>query len=740
MSTWYYYNESGEKIAVTGGQLKGLAKAGLITPDTIVENAEGKSAPARKVKGLTFAAITQPEPAQETESPLSNNENVASSNTTEDKFKTFDQPDDEPATVLEPGTLLANRYRLLQQIGRGGMGVVWSAEEKQAGRKVVLKFVPHDLKNFETAVAQLKESFKKIHELHHQHICPTYTLEEDNHLGYYLVMKWLNGETLDQYIERTAGRKQPLPFEETLRILRPVAGALDYAHTKRIIHRDIKPSNIFIVLDDKKTFRDVQVIDFGLASEIRSSLTRVSQVRFDTSGTRPYMAPEQWRGRKQSAATDQYALAVTAYELLAGHLPFDVGDLGMLRMAVMNDPPVPLQNMPYHVNAALLKALAKDGGERFECCTDFIEALGGAEFAVVKKTQVTPQKRIRQEQYKKRREEQKQAEQQRWYAGGCRSGSDRVFLKKHARSLYRAAAAILLIATIPFVVSMATTSWKNARIRQAARQAAADWVEQQNREKRWGASIRYVGYTDSVNSAAFSPDGKKIVMGSNDKTARVLKVESTNVLTRLNVLQRLVGHQDSVNSAAFSSDGKKIVTSSNDKTARIWDAESGKALLKLEGHTDSVNSAAFSPDGKKIVTVSDDKTARIWDAESGRELGRLGGHNGSANVVALSPDGMRIVTCNSTETSIWDTKSGKKLLKLKEYTNNVSSAAFSPDGKKIVTGSGDSTARVWDARSGKELLTLGGRTGDVNSAAFSPDGKQIVMGCEDETVRIWILE
>jgi len=196
--------------------------------------------------------------------------------TNEDPYKTIEQPDEEPAAILEPGTILGNRYELIKQIGRGGMGVVWSAQDRTANRKVVLKFVPSELKNFETAVAQLKDSFSKIHELQHQHICPVYTLEEEFSLGYFHVMKWLEGETLDQYVVRTVGRQQPLPLEEVLQILLPVAKALDYAHSNRIIHRDIKPSNIFVVLDDAKAIRDVQVIDFGLASEIRSSLTRVS--------------------------------------------------------------------------------------------------------------------------------------------------------------------------------------------------------------------------------------------------------------------------------------------------------------------------------------------------------------------------------------------------------------------------------------------------------------------------------
>ena len=287
---------------------------------------------------------------------------------------------EEPAFVLQSGNVLANKYRLIEKIGQGGMGVVWSAEDTIAERKVVLKFVPSELKNFESAVAQLKKSFQKIHELQHPHICPVYTLEEEFSLGYYHTMKWLDGETLDKYVIRTVGRENPLPLGETLRILQPVASALDYAHGrhgKRIVHRDIKPSNIFIELDGEKLLRDVQVIDFGLASEIRSSLTRVSQIRFDTSGTRPYMAPEQWRGHPQSGQTDQYALAVVAYELLAGYLPFNCDDLETLRLAVLQDTPEPIRNLSDVVNAALLRALAKDKEDRFASCVEFVKALGG---------------------------------------------------------------------------------------------------------------------------------------------------------------------------------------------------------------------------------------------------------------------------------------------------------------------------------------------------------------------------
>jgi WD40 repeat protein len=249
------------------------------------------------------------------------------------------------------------------------------------------------------------------------------------------------------------------------------------------------------------------------------------------------------------------------------------------------------------------------------------------------------------------------------------------------------------------------------------------------------AFIELEGHTRSVESVSFSPDGKKVVTGSWDDTARIWDAESGKELVKLE------GRTGDVWSVAFSPDGKKVVTGSEDRTARIWDAESGKELAKLEGHTDRVRSVSFSPDGKKVVTGSDDRTVRIWDAESGKELAKLEGHTSRVESVAFSPDGKKVVTGSTDMTArIWDAESGKELAKLEGRTGDVWSVAFSPDGKKVVTGSEDRTARIWDAESGKELAKLEGHTKCVNSAAFSPDGKKVVTGSEDKTARIWDAE
>ena len=240
------------------------------------------------------------------------------------------------------------------------------------------------------------------------------------------------------------------------------------------------------------------------------------------------------------------------------------------------------------------------------------------------------------------------------------------------------------------------------------------------------------GHGSEVRSVAFSPDGQRIVTGSDDQTAKVWDSASGKELLTLK------GHGSEVRSVAFSPDGQRILTGSGDQTAKVWDSASGKELLTLKGHGSEVRSLAFSPDGQRIVTGSDGQTAKVWDSASGKELLTLKGHGSPVLSVAFSPDGQRIVTGSRDQTAkVWESASGKELLTLKGHGSEVRSLAFSPDGQRIVTGSADQTAKVWDSASGKELLTLKGHVNDVLSVAFSPDGQRIVTGSRDNSAKVW---
>jgi hypothetical protein len=158
-----------------------------------------------------------------------------------------------------------------------------------------------------------------------------------------------------------------------------------------------------------------------------------------------------------------------------------------------------------------------------------------------------------------------------------------------------------------------------------------------------------------------------------------------------------------VRSAAFSPDGTRVVTASN--TARLWDAATGAPLGEPLRHESRVRSAAFSPDGARVVTASEDGTARLWDAVTGAPLGEPMRHNKAVNTAAFSPDGARVVTASNDGTArLWDAATGAPLGEPMRHDTEVNTAAFSPrDGARVVTASSDGTARLWDGATGAPL-------------------------------------
>ena len=203
----------------------------------------------------------------------------------------------------------------------------------------------------------------------------------------------------------------------------------------------------------------------------------------------------------------------------------------------------------------------------------------------------------------------------------------------------------------------------------------------------------------------------------------------------------LLGHSRGVASVAFSPDGKRVVTGSSDSTARVWDLSGPTpAATVLEGHSGSIQSVAFSPDGKRVVTGSSDSTARVWDLSGPTPTATvLEGHRSSIQSVAFCPDGKRVVTGSSDNTArVWDLFGPTPTATVLEgHRGRVTSVAFSPDGKRVVTGSADYTARVWDlSRPIPTSTLLDGHRGMVGSVAFSPDGKRVVTGSDDTTARV----
>jgi serine/threonine protein kinase len=223
---------------------------------------------------------------------------------------------------LRAGWKVFGRYTLVRQLGRGGMGVVWLARDEKLELEVALKFLPENLVHDEIALDDLRRETRRCMKLTHQNIVHVYDLVDDEATAA-IAMEHVEGKTLSAL--RLERPNRVLEAADILPWLRQVCEALDYAHTKaKIVHHDLKPGNIMVGGDG-----EVKVMDFGIASSIHDSASRLSKAAKAGSGggTLPYMSPQQLMGLPPSVSDDVYALGATIYELLTGKPPFFRGSL-----------------------------------------------------------------------------------------------------------------------------------------------------------------------------------------------------------------------------------------------------------------------------------------------------------------------------------------------------------------------------------------------------------------------------
>ena len=248
------------------------------------------------------------------------------------------------------------------------------------------------------------------------------------------------------------------------------------------------------------------------------------------------------------------------------------------------------------------------------------------------------------------------------------------------------------------------------------------------------------GHKGWVNAVAVTLDGKRIVSGSDDHTIRVWDLETGAAIGK-----PIKGHKSGVAAVAVTPGGERIVSGAVDGTIRVWDMETGAAIGSLiKGHKSGVTAVAVTPDGKRIVSGSDDCTIRVWDIETGVAIGMpIEGHIGVVNAVAVTLDGERIVSaCDDCTIRVWDIETGTAIGRpIEGHNGQVRAVAVTPDGKRIVSRSGDRTIRVWDLETGAAIGNpIEGRENLVAAVAVTPDGKRIVSGSWDHTIRVWDLE
>ena len=291
------------------------------------------------------------------------------------------------ATVSEDGEAVLGRvdhYVFRELLGEGGFGKVYRATDEVAGRDIAVKLLPAHVSLSADSINEIKDNFKLVASLNHPNIANVSHLHQARTVSLapkgnleivsgtlMIIMEYVQGVTLNTWQRGYKGKC--VPFDEALAVCSKVADALVFAHSEMIVHRDIKPTNIMLTRDGK-----VKVLDFGIASQVRVSLSRMSIGEGPRTGTPTHMSPEQWGGKRQGPATDQYALATMFYELISGEIPFvsalDVGFEAMARCVINTEPEAPY-NLSDILWTVLKKALSKDPSDRYSNCKRLFDQL-----------------------------------------------------------------------------------------------------------------------------------------------------------------------------------------------------------------------------------------------------------------------------------------------------------------------------------------------------------------------------
>jgi len=270
-----------------------------------------------------------------------------------------------PTKGLQKGSTIAGRYQILEELGRGGMGVVYKAEDTKLKRTVALKFLPPEL----THISEVKERFMREAQaaaaLDHPNICTVYEFDESEEKTF-ISMAYIEGQNLKKKIESS-----PLELDEALRLSIQITDGLREAHKKGVVHRDIKSANIMVTENDQ-----AKIMDFGLA---RVSGTTLVTKEGMTMGTIAYMSPEQARGDEVDHRTDIWSLGVVLYEMFSGQLPFKGEHDQAVVYSILNEIPEPIidvrSEIPVSIEQVVGKALEKNTDERYQHTEELLDDL-----------------------------------------------------------------------------------------------------------------------------------------------------------------------------------------------------------------------------------------------------------------------------------------------------------------------------------------------------------------------------
>ncbi len=636
--------------------------------------------------------------------------------------------------ALEPGAaagpsedapLRLGDYEMIEQIGRGGMGVVYRARQLGLGREVAVKVITAGTFADEAARKRFRREAETAARLSHPSIVRVYEVGEDRGQPFFS-MEYVEGPTLADRI-----RKGQLPWREACALVAETAEAVDFAHRRGVLHRDLKPGNVLI-----DPFGRVRITDFGLSSRMDEG--QGMTVTGEFLGTPDFTPLEQVLGRKSQIGvrSEVYSLGAILYCALTGRPPFEAPTVAELADRQRRSSPAPPRkrnpSIPRDLDTVCLKCLETDLSRRYATARDLADELH----------------RVLNDQPVRAREISGPQRLVRW----CR------------RNPAAAATILLLLGT----AAALTGAWYStdasrreaerrraeaeyesyvAGIGLAASRAAQGSFEQARqlllaappglRHWEWGRVFALcespgavlAGHTKAIIRGAQSRNGKLLATASYDNTVRIWKLEGEGEGEA-----RVLAAEAPVRALDFSPDAVFLAGALDAGGIQVWRVGDGKMERRLPSGTARVAALAWLQDSDRFLAGDEDGVMRVWSVLSagGAPVFRA---PGPVAAVAVAPDGqVAAVACADGSCRLVQIAEGRELRELPRAAARVQALAFSPDGKWLAAGAWDGITRILNTADGA-LAGSYAHDGPVTSAAFTPDGRRVVTGSLDFSVR-----
>jgi WD40 repeat protein/serine/threonine protein kinase len=698
---------------------------------------------------------------------------------------------DEPAAGERPGAAVGP-YKLLEQIGEGGFGVVYMAEQQAPlRRKVALKVLKPGM-DTRQVVARFEAERQALALMDHPNIARVFDGGETGTGRPYFVMELVKGARITDFCDQDR-----LSVRARLELFVSVCRAVQHAHQKGVIHRDLKPSNVLVTLQDGAAL--VKVIDFGVAKALGQELTDKTLFTgfAQLVGTPLYMSPEQAALSNVDVDTrsDVYALGLLLYELLTGTTPFDrerfkrAGYDEVRRIIREEEPPKPSTRLstlgpaactvsanrrsePHKLSVLLrgeldwivMKALEKDRNRRYESASAFaadVERYLRDEPVLA----CPPSAAYRFRKFARRN---KGALLTAALAGGVLVACAVLLVSlRHNAKLQGAidaalraqeaeAAARQELETQSYYhrVALASVEWRDNHLARADQllngcpSYLRHWEWHYLKRVSNPERLRLIQYGAPGTGVAYSPDGQYLA-SADEQGALVLRDASSG-----RTLHSFQAHAGAVRGLTFSPDGRRLAFAAG-AHIKLWDVDSRRESASLAGGPQPIVGLAISRDGKRLASASADHVITIWDAPGAKgppswKVSASWEVPHDKNVrpapvyvpLVFSPDGQRLAEVYPPDrrARLWEVATGRRLL-MAARTVETLALAYSPDGRLLAGGCGDGRVQLLAVAPGPQfgvcVHMLRGHGGPVTAVAFSPDGRRLASGSADQTIKIW---